>query len=99
MAYLDAEIATPFGGPTVVVTHHAPLRRSISDVYAREPSSAAFASNLDDRLKGWKPQLWVHGHVHHSLDYRIAETRVLCNPRGYAGKPNPAFEPGFVVEV
>lgn len=27
---------------------------------------------------------WVHGHIHHGLDYCVSGTRVLCNPRGKA---------------
>ena len=42
--------------------------------------------------------LWVHGHVHSSVDYRIGATRVVANPHGYGGE-NPAFDPMLIVEV
>jgi hypothetical protein len=29
--------------------------------------------------------LWTHGHMHDPFDYMIGTTRVVCNPRGYAG--------------
>ena len=42
--------------------------------------------------------LWIHGHVHNSADYRVGDTRVVCNPHGY-GNENPAFNPSLIVEV
>jgi len=43
--------------------------------------------------------LWIHGHTHDNVDYRIARTRVLSNQCGYAGKILPGFDPGRVVTV
>ena len=30
-------------------------------------------------------KLWTHGHTHDPFDYMIGTTRIVCNPRGYAG--------------
>lgn len=27
----------------------------------------------------------MHGHIHAQSDYRVGETRVICNPAGYEG--------------
>jgi Icc-related predicted phosphoesterase len=44
--------------------------------------------------------LWVHGHIHDSMDYNVKGTRVICNPRGYAPKElNPDFQDSFIVEL
>ena len=47
--------------------------------------------------------LWIHGHLHDSVDCEVAGTRVVCNPRGYqhwsGSFENGSFEPEFVVEV
>lgn len=89
-------------GPTVVVTHHLPSEKSLSDPYrqARDDLNPAYASNLEYLMTAYKPALWIHGHVHESKDYMIGETRVLCNPRGYYGHAlNPEFDQGLVVEV
>ena len=47
--------------------------------------------------------LWVHGHLHHSVDYQIGACRVVSNPCGYltrSGTPeNSQFAPDFIVEV
>ena len=43
-------------------------------------------------------KLWVHGHMHDTFDYMIGSTRVVCNPRGYAGHEEQAdrFELKFM---
>lgn len=88
------------GRPVVVVTHHLPSARSIDDRYADSDCNAAFASRLDTLVATSEAALWVHGHTHVSQDYRIGETRVVCNPRGYAGyEINPDFKPDLIVEV
>lgn len=101
--WLEARLAEPFEGPTVVITHMAPSVRSISNEYRGDILSAAFASNLDHLVE--LASLWIHGHVHASMDYRIGNGRVICNPLGYPrrrgeGPPeNLAFDPNLVVEV
>lgn len=88
------------GSPTVVLTHHAPSRHSIAAPFANDISSAAFASDLAALIIERGPALWVHGHVHERLYYKLGKTRVLCNPRGYSNEPCFAdFDFTKVVEV
>lgn len=86
---------------TVVVTHHAPHPNSIAPIFAKDLLSAAYASDLT-QLMG-KSCLWIHGHMHHSVDYNVDGTRVVCNPRGFTHKngsfENAEFNPSLVVEV
>lgn len=104
-AFIEAELASPFDGPTVVVTHHLPSRQSIATRFVGNPLNPAFASELAPLIATFQPALWAHGHTHHSNDYRIGETRILSNPKGYGpfvGKPrteNPSFQPAMIVEV
>ncbi|MEH2483641.1 Icc-related predicted phosphoesterase [Nitrobacteraceae bacterium AZCC 2146] len=97
-AYLAAVLATPFPGPSVVVTHHAPHPGSVHQRYQSDLLSAAFVSDLSEPIRRYSPDLWIHGHVHNSFDYRVGRTRIVCNPHGY-GRENPAFDPSLVVEV
>jgi Icc-related predicted phosphoesterase len=102
VAWLDRKFAEPHAGPTVVVTHFAPARASIAAQFAGSPLNACFVSDLEERIARWQPQLWLHGHTHDSFDYRIGNTRVVANPRGYARGgviENRAFEPGLLIEV
>jgi len=66
--------------------------------FATDPITGAFVSDLEDLLLTTSPALAVHGHVHNSCDYRVGQTRVLCNPHGY-GTENPNFDGALVVEV
>ena len=100
--WLDAELAKPFAGPTVVITHHAPTLHSIHPRFAGSPFNAAFVSDAAWLLQGGRAQLWIHGHTHDSYDYLIDRTRVLCNPRGYVKDgqvENARFNPQLVVSV
>ncbi|MEW6533594.1 MAG: metallophosphoesterase [Thermodesulfobacteriota bacterium] len=83
----------------VVVTHHAPSMLSVPPDLQTDVLTAAYASNLDDFIANSGVALWVHGHIHTSADYTIEQTRVVCNPRGYVGCPNPEFNPGLVIDI
>jgi len=96
--YLERILATPFDGPTVAVSHHAVHWQSVHPRFRSDPATAAFVSDLSALIERYQPSLWVHGHVHNSSDYRLGETRVLCNPHGY-GTENPDFNGALVVEV
>jgi 3',5'-cyclic AMP phosphodiesterase CpdA len=102
-AWLQQELAKPFAGKTIVVTHHAPHRQSLADRFADDPASAGFVSHLPE-LVGPPVALWVHGHTHTAFDYVANGTRVVCNPRGYVSRrsgrlENEQFEWDRIVEV
>lgn len=99
-AWLAAQLAQPFDGPTVIVTHHLPASASIAPRYANDPLNPAFASRLEGLIETCRPALWIHGHTHEPLDYELFETRVVCNPRGYPGEDGRAgFRPDLTVVV
>jgi Icc-related predicted phosphoesterase len=98
-AFLVETLATPFAGPTVVVTHHAPQWLSVHPQYRSDLLTTAYVSDLSALIMEFQPEIWVHGHVHSSFDYAVGHiTRVLCNPHGYWDE-NPDFKPSLVVEV
>ncbi|WP_315712245.1 MULTISPECIES: metallophosphoesterase [unclassified Bradyrhizobium] len=96
--WLTGLLETPFDGPTVVVTHHAPGWGSVAERYHNDLTTAAFASDLSALILATQPALWIHGHIHTPSDYRVGTTCVICNPHGY-GRENPDFDPELVVEV
>jgi predicted phosphodiesterase len=102
--WLETRLREGHGRKTVVVTHHAPSQRSLDSVDGdgREEGDGrlapAYASNLEALIEETAPALWIHGHHHRKRDFRIGETRVIANPRGYPGEVS-GFEPGLVVEV
>ena len=98
--FIRSELAKVFPGKTVVLSHHAPSPRSLHPRSKGRPTNAAFASDLSDLIHQGRPDVWIHGHIHHFLDYHERQTRVLCNPRGYRHEWNDTgFKSGFVIEV
>ena len=66
--------------------YHAPSFKSKHPRYKdSDPLNFSYYSALDLLIMD-HPQIkvWVHGHTHESHDYKIGETRILCNPRGYS---------------
>lgn len=100
--WLEAQLATPFAGPTVVITHHAPHVLSIAQEYAESWVTTGFVNDLPASFFE-VPVLWIHGHTHSRFDYHIGHCRVVCNPRGYRrhdGSFEVAdFDPSFVVDL
>jgi predicted phosphodiesterase len=108
-AWLESELAKPFEGTTVVITHHGPHPMSVHPRYAGDITNAAFVSDLGDLFN--KVDLWMHGHVHDSFDYKLGRCRVVANPRGYAYNKhsqlkaqdlqfeNPGFEWAKLIDI
>jgi hypothetical protein len=101
-SFIEETLATPFAGPTVVVSHHSPHANSVGERFAANShgANALFHSDLSEILEGPNaPDMWVHGATHVSADYSVGSTRVLCNPLGYGrGMENPNFAPDLVVD-
>ena len=89
-AWLERELTRSDGDwdATVVITHFAPSVLSADPRYGKQSGTASFCNADDDLLE--HAQLWIHGHLHCTHDYRVAhaggETRVVCNARGHARK-------------
>ena len=74
-------------GKYIVVGHHAPSKLSTKPRYQGDTiMNGGYSSDLSEFIIN-RPQikLWTHGHTHDDFDYRIGETRIVCNPRGYDG--------------
>lgn len=97
-AWLTTELGQPFSGPTVVVSHHAPMLASVPPAFRHDPLSAAYASDLTALLDG-RADLWIHGHTHFAVDTWFGGTRIVSNQRGYPDEPAVGFQPACIVEV
>lgn len=107
--WLEAELARPNDGKTVVISHHGPHPLSVHPRYSGDSVNAAFVSDLSELLP--KADLWLHGHVHDSFDYNVDKCRVVANPLGYPRNlrsvehakelvfENKAFQWACVIEV
>jgi predicted phosphodiesterase len=99
--WLQARMDVTFDGKTVVVTHMAPTQQSVAPQFAHDLISATYASRLDGLVE--KADLWVHGHMHDTFDYKVGKCRVACNPCGYrcsdGSIENKRFDPNFIIEI
>ena len=100
-AFIEAELADAErdGTTAVVITHHAPTPRSIAPRFRRSALNPGFASNLERVIGRYQPALWIHGHMHDSVDVTLGATRVLANPGGYNAAENRRYDPALCVEV
>lgn len=108
-AWLERELATPFDGKTVVISHTPPHPIFIAPAFVGSRLNGAFASDLTPLLL--MADAWLCGHVHHSVDVRVAGCRMVANPAGYPlnikraasrGElkfENPDFNPGLVIDT
>ncbi|MGR9087739.1 MAG: metallophosphoesterase [Gammaproteobacteria bacterium] len=97
--WLEKELARPFTGKTVVVTHHAPSQWSWNES-PNALKKLAYCNDLKPLMHEYDIAAWFHGHVHSRADYLIAGARILCNPRGYVGKKIvPGFDQNKIVVI
>ena len=96
--WLREQLAIPFDGPTVVITHFAPTLHSADPRYGVTPGTAGFCNDLNDLLP--QADLWLHGHLHCAHDMRVGRCRIVANPLGYADKGEQlAFRPTLTIPV
>ena len=82
--WLDEELAKPFAGKTVVVTHFAPHRDCVAPGHQDSDVSPYFVTDLSRLMEKHRIDVWCHGHTHTNNDF-IAEggCRVVSNQLGY----------------
>lgn len=80
-AWLEAELAHPHAGGTVVVTHHAPHPDLIG--LQRTDLDPAYGSNLTTIIERYKPDVWMFGHTHHLVECYEGQTLVRNVSLGY----------------
>lgn len=96
VAWLNMELAKPFNGKTVVLTHHAPSFISQHDRHRFSELSAFFCVNLEDLIFKHQPHLWIHGHLHDPVDYELDNTRIVSAPLGYPDERSGDFCPKLI---
>lgn len=68
----------------IVMTHHCPTPKCISQQYVESTLNASYVSDLDDFiLKHPNIKAWCCGHVHTVTNTKVGNTLIVCNPRGY----------------
>jgi predicted phosphodiesterase len=99
--FLDLELAKPYEGKTVVVSHFLPSRQCVSAKYGQDKINAYYVSDMEEMMSA--VDVWCFGHTHDSVDKQIGKTHVRCNPRGYSKlfnvAENQTFQPTLQFEV
>lgn len=87
------------GNPIVALTHHAPHAECLPPEHRNTWGAGNSASDLSHMTDSGQVALWIHGHIHNSIDLvRPRGTRILCNPAGPMFC-NAGFNETLVVEV
>lgn len=85
LAWLDAQLDTPFDGRTVVVTHHAPHPLGLNPKKADGVHDSAYASNLSSFMRIHKNHgtHWLYGHSHGGRDATVEGWQLRSVSLGY----------------
>jgi predicted phosphodiesterase len=98
LQFLAEELAKPWPGKTIVMTHHLPHPVCVAERFKDSPYNEAYMTNLDYFFEKFDIDVWCHGHTHDTVDTHVGKTRILCNPRGYHGyEMNPNFNEDLCV--
>jgi predicted phosphohydrolase len=98
--FLERELAKPFNGKTVIVTHFSPHRGCVAAQFEGEPLTPYFTADMAPLMHKHQIALWAFGHTHGNVDF-VAEggCRVISNQRGYPRELNSDFRDDLVIEV
>lgn len=93
--FLGQELAKPFNGKTVVVSHHCPFSEAAGDEHVGHISAAYYnrwytLAELAD--------FWIFGHTHQAIDSLYGRCRLISNPRGYP-QEQTGFDPYKILEI
>lgn len=102
-AWLARELAKPFKGKTVVITHFAPHRGCVAVEDKGKVLTPYFTVDMEPLMSRHRIDLWAFGHTHYNVDF-VAEygCRVVSNQRGYPSQLRSTtndFWPELVIEL
>jgi DNA repair exonuclease SbcCD nuclease subunit len=106
-AAILSALSEPHSGPTVVMTHHLPVRQLISPArtiggHEKRAMINGFACDLWDEICAFDIHTWIWGHSHEGENWtgegEKGEIRFITNQRGYPGE-EVRFDPAFVLKI
>lgn len=97
--WLENSLTDSVTDKNIVITHHAPSIKSIPEEFKENPTSSAYASNLESFILQHKPDYWIHGHIHQPINYCIGNTEIICNPYGYINEKYNGYNPKLIIDV
>ena len=106
-AAIFSALREPYNGPTVVMTHHLPVRPLISPArtiggHEKRAMTNGFACDLWEEIRAFDIHTWICGHSHDNEAWtgkgKHGPIRFVMNGRGYPGE-EVEFDSAFVLEV
>jgi Icc-related predicted phosphoesterase len=94
-AWLTEQLAQPFAGKTIAITHHSPSPVVVGTNHDGH-LNAAYTNDWHSLIE--KADLWVFGHAHQAVDVVLTGCRVVSNPRGYPNEQTN-FDPFFEISI
>lgn len=104
-AWLEQELAKPFEGDSVVITHFSPHRAAIHSDHLQKGADTLtpyFSPDCLALIERYSIKAWFYGHTHNSVDVVVEnETRLVSNQRGYPGERGTytRFDPEKIIEI
>ncbi len=89
-AWLSDQLARPFAGATVVITHHCPHPDLVTPGMGE--LGAAYGSDLRVLIDQHRPAVWLFGHTHHRGQIRQGATWLRNVSLGYPDDCAPGRE-------
>ncbi|WP_019531427.1 metallophosphoesterase [Dasania marina] len=81
--WLDTELAKPFFGKTVIVTHFPGVIECVHPHFEVDAVTTYFNNDLEWIVEKHKIDLWLYGHNHWSTSFTLKKTRFYSNQPGY----------------
>jgi predicted phosphodiesterase len=84
----------------VVVTHHTPSTLSTPEQFRDHGLNCYYQHPaMENVILQKNPKLWLHGHTHTAFDYKIGDTRIVCNPYGLPTQHDHGFNWDKIIEI
>ena len=90
---------------TIVVTHHMPAEWCVDPIFRDcYKLNGGFRSCLEEFIQDTSPRYWFHGHGHNTVNFKLGDTRIISNPRGYPRNgfgeiDNPQFNDTLLIGI
>ncbi len=80
----------------IVVTHHAPVENKTSaPKYRGNNTICAYSSDCTDLFDG--VDYWIYGHTHYNATFKVGNTIITSNQRGYPKEHLNYMKDGFIL--
>lgn len=66
----------------VCISHNGPTKKCAKK-YQGSSLNTLFQNDWKDIIQEYQPNYWIFGHTHEYLEYRVNNTKCICNPVGY----------------